>query len=181
MGTKRPGYAQDARIDIRRGDSQRRLQFLERFYRCKTRKIFFHALVGGQPEPGGRPAPEIREARACSDLGHFFQRCSRAVSHGDQCAYARTGYAIDGNSRVAQNAKDTDVCNTAREAARKGQTDAWALCGFALLAVREGSKLVLRRSKPAAGAGDFAFFRHFSILVLSPRISLSFDPRMPVL
>ncbi len=167
--------------DVRGGYGQRRQQFLERLYRSKTGEIFFHALVGSQSEPGWRPAAEIREARGGSNLGHFFQRCSGTVAHGDQGAHARASYAIDGNSSFAQDAEDTEVGNTAREAARKSQAHSWALPGFALLAVCEGAKFVLCAPKPAGRSGGFVLFRHFSSLALSPRIGPSFDPRMPVL
>src|SRR3977135_2337631 len=69
-------------------------------------------------------------------------------------------------SSVAQNAEYTEVRYTARKAARKSQAHARALPGFALLAVGEGAKLVLCRSKPAESAGNSALFRHLSILVL---------------
>src|SRR5260370_29967223 len=167
--------------DCRGGDRERRLQFLECFCGRETREIFFHALVGGQPEPGRSPAPEIREARTRSNVGHFIQRCPRAVSHGDQRADAGTGYTIDRDFSLAQNAEHAKVCDSACKAACKGQADSRAFLGFAVLAVREGAKLFLCCSKPAQTAGASAFFRHFSILVLSPRMSPSFDPRMPVL
>src|SRR5439155_14915838 len=155
--------------------------FLKCLYGCKTRNIFFQALISGQSEPGGRPASEIREACACSYFGHHVQRCPRAVPHGDQGPDARTGYAIDGNSSFAQNAKYPDVRNAACKSACKGQADARALLGFALFAVCEGSKLVLCGPQPAQRPRGFALFRHFSSLAPSPRINPSFDPRMLVL
>src|SRR6267143_1471180 len=119
----------NARIDVRGDDGQRRLQFLERFYRSVSREVLFHALVGGQPKPGRRPTSEIREARSCSNVGHRFQRCSRAVAHGDQCADARAGHAIDGNFSFAQNAENTgernNIVRAGLEAAKKSKPAAF--------------------------------------------------------
>jgi len=64
-------------------------------------------------------------------------------------ANTRARDAINGYSRFAQNAKHPDVRNAARKAACKGQADARTLLGFALFAVREGTKLVLCGTQPA--------------------------------
>ena len=98
------------------------------------------------------------------------------------CAGGRNSYFLVSQSySFAQSAEDTEVRYPTRKAACKSQAHARALPGFALLAVGEGAKLVLCRSKPAESAGDSAFVRHFSILVLYPGICRPFDPRMPVL
>jgi hypothetical protein len=73
------------------------------------------------------------------------------------------------------------VRDTVRETTGKGQSDPRAFLGLALIAVREGAKLIFRRSEPAKRPSSFVFFRHFSILDLSLKINGSFDPRMPVL
>src|SRR5258708_1626404 len=96
-------------------------------------------------------------------------------------AGAGTGYTIEGDFGLAQTGETAKVSDSACKAACKGQADSRAFLGFAVLAVRESAKLFLCRSKPAQTAGASALFRHFSILVLSPRMSPSFDRRMPVL
>jgi hypothetical protein len=73
------------------------------------------------------------------------------------------------------------VRDTARKTAGKGQSDPRAFLGFVLIAIREGSKLILRCPKPGKRPRGFVFFRHFPSLALWLRISPSFDPRMPVL
>src|SRR5258705_113456 len=49
----------DTGIDVRRADGQRNFQFGKGRRRCHARKIFFHALVRRQTEPGGSTSAKI--------------------------------------------------------------------------------------------------------------------------
>ncbi len=85
----------------------------------ESRKISFHALVGGQPKPGRRPASKIRKARGAGNALHVIQRHARTVAGADQRADASASDTINRNAGVRQRAKHTDVRDPTRKAARQ--------------------------------------------------------------
>ena len=108
----------DAGVDVRCGNRQRRVQFLESFCGSEAREIFFHAQVGGQAEPGRRPSAKIREACFRADSFHFFERSPGAVTRSYQRAYAGARDAVNGDFGFLQNTQDSNVRDAAREPAR---------------------------------------------------------------
>jgi len=121
-----------------------------------------------------------REARGCSDLGHFFQRCPCTVAHGDQAPTLVPATQSIGIP-ASRKTRRTPRCAIPRAKTNpRGQTDAWAFPG-SLCSPYQRSEICPLRSEASRAVRRVCFFRHFSSLALSTRIGLSFDPRMPVL
>src|SRR6202008_1161735 len=123
----------------------------------ETGKIGFHALVGGQAQPGWRPAAEIGEAGGASNALHVLKGYAGAIASANQSADAGAGDTINGDIRVYQGANHTDVCNAAREAASQGKPYAGTFGGRAFFIGGKGAKFVFRIAQPIEGVGYFVF------------------------
>jgi len=146
----------DSRADVSRCDSERCLEFLERFHGCQAREIFFHALIGGEAEPGRSPPAEIGESRCGAEFLHGVERGARAIACADKSTDAGSRDAVDGDACGAKHAENPDVRDAARETARQGDADARTLLLFAIAAVGERTEFVFRAAQPAEGPGNFA-------------------------
>ena len=93
----------DARIDVRGGDRQRDGEFLESFHGSEAREIFFHALIGGEAEPRGRPAAKIGEGSGPRQCVPFLRGHARAIASADERADTGTCDNIDGNAGLARS------------------------------------------------------------------------------
>ena len=138
-------------------------------------------LIGGQTQPGWRPAPKIREAGNGANVLHFLERSSSAVPGADQSADACPGDTIDGDACFAKYAEHADVRDPARESPGESQADTRALSMLTLLAEGKRMKLVFCSAKPSERAGGFSIFCHLFILTPGQESGRAFDRRMPVL
>src|SRR5712671_436714 len=140
----------------------RRLQLFKSFEMGKTRKIGFHALIGGQAKPGWRPAAEIGEAGGAGDALHIFEWNAGAIAGANQGSDTGARDAVNGDVRVDQGANHPDMCDAAREATRQGKPYAGTFGGWALFIGGKGAKFVLRIAQPIEGVGYFVF-EHSSV------------------
>src|SRR4029077_16774289 len=98
------------------GNGEGSFQFFKGFHMRESREVFFHALIGGQAEPGRRPASESRESGIAGNALHVVKGHAGAIAGADQSADAGSGDTINGNAGVDQCTKHTDVRNATREA-----------------------------------------------------------------
>src|SRR6266481_3231958 len=141
----------DPSVDIRGSYGERSFQFFEGLHMRESRKVFFHALVGGQAEPGRRPAAKIREGGGAGNALHVVKRYAGAIAGADQRADAGTCDTINGNAGFRQRAKHADVRDATRESASQREPDAKALTVRPLLAGGERMKFILRVPQPVEG------------------------------
>ena len=148
---------------------------------CKSREISFHALVGGQAQPGRGPAAKIREGGGGGNALHGVKRDAGAVTCADQRADAGAGDAVNGNACVYQRTQYADVRDAARKAASQRQPHAGALGAWLLFTGCEGTKLVLCVAQPVESVCNLVFDHAVLILVPLRYWGTWFDQAMPVL
>jgi hypothetical protein len=94
-------------------DGERNLHLLEIFRFGKAVKKIFETLVGSHAHARERPAAKIAEARKASLTRHFVERSPAGVGRGDQRANAGSGYVINGDFVLFQDAQNAYVRDTA--------------------------------------------------------------------
>jgi hypothetical protein len=117
-------------IDIRGGDGERLLQFLEAFYVSHARYELLEAIVGGEAKPRGSPTPEIGKLGFVGYPFHGFEGRACAIGHSNKSPDAGPGYDINRNTGLAKDPQNTNVGDTSRETASEGNADFGPLAAF---------------------------------------------------